>query len=96
MSPKDEVILIFAVLGIMSLISFAAMGIDKLRAKKHKRRIPEKRLFLYAILFGATGGTLGMYTFHHKTLHWYFAVFFPLLAVIQLAACVYLSIFIIH
>lgn len=96
MTPQNQVTAIFAFVALMSLISFFSMGIDKRRAIKHKRRTPEKRLFLYAILFGATGGTLGMYTFHHKTMHWYFAVFFPLLAVIQLAACIYLSVIIIR
>jgi len=96
MTPKNIVMLMFAVVGVMSIISFASMGIDKSRAIKKVRRTPEKRLFLWAILMGATGGTLGMYLFRHKTQHWYFAVFFPLMAVIQLAACVYLSVRIIH
>lgn len=96
MTPKNTVMLIFAVIGVMSLVSFSAMGIDKYKAVRFKYRISEKALFIYAILFGALGGTLGMYTFRHKTLHWYFAVFFPLLAVIQLAAAVYLSIIVLH
>ena len=31
------------------------------------------------------GGVLGMKAFHHKTKHWYFKVFFPVLLVIQVA-----------
>ena len=47
-------------------------------------------LFLSAILFGAFGGTLGMFVFRHKTKHWYFRVFFPLLMVLQFGLLGYL------
>ena len=30
------------------------------------------------------GGVLGMRVFHHKTQHWYFKVFFPVLLVVQI------------
>ena len=57
-----------------------------------KRRIPEKTLFAFAILGGALGGTVGMYSFHHKTLHKSFAIGFPLLTIVQIAAVAYLII----
>ena len=44
----------------MNVIAFVLMGVDKIKAKMDKRRIPEKVLFLFAILFGAMGGTIGM------------------------------------
>lgn len=75
---------------IMSLWLFAAMGADKRRAIKNARRIPEARLFLFAFLGGAMGGWLGMRVFRHKTRHWYFAYGFPLIALLQLAALLYL------
>ena len=74
----------------MNVIAFALMGMDKHKAKRHLRRIPEKTLFAAAVLFGAFGGTLGMLVFHHKTKHWYFELFFPLLAVLQLALAAWL------
>lgn len=40
-------------------------------------------MFAFAIAFGGIGGFLGMRVFRHKTRHWYFAVFFPILAVLQ-------------
>ena len=76
--------LLILILTVMSAVLFLMMGADKSRAKSHCRRIPEARLFLLALLGGAVGGTLGMWVFRHKTRHWYFAVFFPLLAAIQL------------
>ena len=74
---------------IMSLISFLMMGWDKRCAKRGSWRISEKALFLSAILMGAVGGTLGMKLFRHKTKHWYFKLFFPMLAVVQVALVIY-------
>ena len=51
-------------------------------------RKPEKRLFLVTACFGGLGGVLGMKVFHHKTKHWYFRVFFPVLLILQIAALV--------
>ena len=72
-------------MAIMSIIGFTLMGVDKAKAKKGERRIKEATLFAFAILFGAVGSTLGMLVFRHKTKHWYFAVFFPLLALVDVA-----------
>ena len=52
--------------------------------------MPEKTLFLLALLGGACGGWLGMRVFRHKTKHWYFVWGFPLLALLQLALTLYL------
>lgn len=68
---------------VMSFVSFAMMGIDKRRAIRNQWRIPESRLFLAAIFGGGVGGTIGMFLFRHKTKHWYFRLFFPLLAIVQ-------------
>ena len=76
-------------MALASLVLFIMMGSDKLRAKQHRRRISEAGLFLPALLGGAIGGTLGMYTFRHKTKHWYFKLFFPLLAALQIAVPIY-------
>ncbi len=87
---KTITIVVFAILLGVNLFSFFLMRHDKVCAKQGKRRVPEKTLFLAAILFGALGGTLGMYVFRHKTKHWYFKVFFPLLLVIQAGVLGYL------
>jgi uncharacterized membrane protein YsdA (DUF1294 family) len=54
---------------IVNIVSFAIMGIDKSRAKRKAWRIPERILFLFAIIGGSIGSILGMYYFRHKTKH---------------------------
>ncbi len=83
-------IVYFSVMLGMSLVSFFLMRHDKQCAKKGKRRIPEKTLFLTAALLGAPGGTAAMWIFRHKTKHWTFRLFFPLMVLLQTAAAGYL------
>ena len=73
-------------LGIMNLIGFCSMGVDKKKAIRDAWRIPEARLFLYALLGGRLGSLLGMYTFRHKTRHWYFVWGMPAILFLQAAA----------
>ncbi|MEH7455410.1 DUF1294 domain-containing protein [Gottfriedia acidiceleris] len=54
---------------IVNIVSFVIMGIDKSRAKRKAWRIPERILFLFAIIGGSIGSILGMYYFKHKTKH---------------------------
>ena len=68
-------------------------GTDKSRAKKDAWRVPEKRLFLLALLGGSLGANLGMHLFHHKTRHWYFRYGLPAIFAAQLALGVYLKFF---
>ena len=83
------ILLIAAALAALNLFSFGLMAYDKRCAKAGKRRIPEKTLFLAAACFGALGGVLGMQIFRHKTKHWYFNVFFPLLLAAQAALLIW-------
>ncbi len=87
MNPVLTWILIAVV--ILNGISFYLMACDKCLARRGRRRIPEKILFLSALLFGALGGTAAMWIFRHKTKHWYFRLFFPLLVVAQAAVLAY-------
>lgn len=75
---------------VMSLSLFIVMGLDKYFAKAGARRVPEAKLFRLALIGGALGGWIGMYTFRHKTRHAKFVIAFPALAVVQLAIVWYL------
>ena len=84
-------IAVIAWLVIINLIAFAVFGIDKKRAKKGQWRIPEKTLFLTALLGGSVGAILGMYIFRHKTKHWYFQIGIPAILIAQIAAVYWLA-----
>ena len=76
--------LILIYTAIMSLIAFAAFGLDKYKAKTNRWRISEKTLFLLALLGGGVGAYLGMKVFHHKTRHKQLAIGLPLIMIVQL------------
>ena len=82
---KTALFALIAITLIMSIVSFLLMRYDKQCARQHKRRVPERTLFLVAGLFGAIGGTIGMHLFHHKTNHWNFRMFFQLMMIVQIA-----------
>ena len=93
MDKKTIILAVFAIIAIMNIAAFALTGHDKRCACQGKWRVPEKMLFLVTACFGGLGGVLGMKVFHHKTQHWYFRVFFPVLLTVQvilLAAGTYL------
>ncbi len=66
-------------------ITFVQYGWDKHQAKKQKRRIPEKRLHILALIGGTPGALLGQLTFRHKTKKKRFQVVFIGIVVLQLA-----------
>lgn len=72
------------ILILLNLISFSLMAYDKHCAKAGRWRVPEKALFIAAACFGGLGGVLGMTVCRHKTRHWYFRVFFPLMLAVQI------------
>ena len=77
--------IICAWLLLWSLVAFIAMGADKRKAQTGKWRVPEATLFLFALLGGGLGATLGMHLFRHKTKHWYFRWGLPLILLVQVA-----------
>lgn len=69
-----------------NLWAFGLMGFDKRRAKRAgARRIRERTLFLSALLGGSLGAVIGMWTFRHKTKHWYFVWGLPAILAAQIA-----------
>ena len=83
---KMESLSVWVIVGIyclaMSLVTFFAYGIDKLKARSGAWRISEKALLTLGAVGGALGGLIGMKVWHHKTKHGYFwAINFMALAV---------------
>ncbi|MEA4971658.1 hypothetical protein SDC9_96389 [bioreactor metagenome] len=62
--------------GVVNVVLFILMGVDKVKAKRNEWRIREATLFVTALVGGGIGGFLGMRLFHHKTKKWYFYVMF--------------------
>ena len=99
MRPQAQNDFIFTLLGspwawlamwlvLINLVTFFTFGVDKLQAKRKEkkdtvRRVPEKTLFLLAVLGGSIGALLGMKVWHHKTLHKSFRFGIPAILVLQ-------------
>lgn len=69
---------------VINLVGLGFMRSDKARAKRKKYRIPERRLFITAILGGAAGIFAGMQLYRHKTKHATFFIGIPVILVAQL------------
>ena len=89
MPPLTAALLLY--LAAVNVVAFAVYGADKRRAKKGKRRVPEKTLFLLAVIGGSVGAWAGMYAFRHKTRHWYFVWGIPAILAVQMALAVWLA-----
>ena len=74
----------------VSIIAFAAYGIDKRKAEKNKWRIPESVLIMLAVLGGSVGALAGMLVFHHKTKKAKFVIGIPVILLLQAAAALIL------
>ena len=83
----DQTIIYIALVAIAlwNVIVFFTYGLDKLKAKKERWRIPEKTLLLMAACLGGAGAMLGMRVFHHKTRHTSFRIIVPLCFFAELA-----------
>lgn len=68
----------------INLVGFLIMLVDKKRSINHEWRISEKTLFIIAIIGGAIGSYLGIYTFRHKTKHLKFTLGIPTIILIQI------------
>lgn len=71
------------------LVAINSLGLfmmyrDKRCAITSRRRIPERKLWLVAFLFGSLGTTAGMWLFSHKSAKARFFIGFPLLCVVQI------------
>lgn len=82
-------LLLSYIIGV-NVITFVVYGIDKLKAKKGKWRVPETTLLLLAIVGGSVGAWCGVKVWHHKTMHAKFKYGIPLIMAMQAGLLVYL------
>lgn len=68
----------------INIAGIAVCGIDKKKAVRHQWRIPEKNIFLIAILGGSPGVLTGMHSFRHKTRHLKFIIGIPMILLCQI------------
>ena len=81
---------LYHILIIYNIFTFFVFGIDKLFAVKKYWRISERALLLFSLLFGATGGVLGMIVFCHKTRKPKFRALMPIFYVLNIIVILYL------
>ena len=88
---NNNIIAILIYLLIINLMTFLIMAIDKYKAKRAKRRIPEKTLFTLVALGGGIGGITAMYTIRHKTKKTRFIIGFPMILILEVISfmCIY-------
>lgn len=82
--------LIIYYLVAINIVAFFVYGIDKLKAKRNRWRIPESTLLLLAVIGGSVGALLGMKVWHHKTMHKKFIYGIPLIIAVQILFLNYL------
>lgn len=81
----SAIIIYVSVVLVMSIICFAAYGLDKQLAVNGSRRVPEGTLHLLALLGGWPGAMLGQRHFRHKTKKLSFLIEFWLVVVLHVA-----------
>ena len=69
-----------------NIIVMFIYGIDKIQAKREKRRISEKALLSCAFLLGGYGAIFGMILFNHKTSKIKFRILVPIATVVTITA----------
>lgn len=74
---------------VISFYSVMLTCSDKRIAVKGSRRVPEKKLFGAALLWGALAMYITMRTIRHKTLHKRFMIGLPAIIILQTAAVVF-------
>lgn len=74
----------------INAVAYGCMWRDKLKAIRQQKRIPEKRLLLLALCFGAAGIYSGMKKpLYHKATKPWFRYLVPLLFIAQLLVIIY-------
>ena len=87
MYDLQKILIIYLI--ALNVVTFIVYGIDKMKAKRSKWRIPEATLLGLAVIGGSVGAWLGMKVWHHKTLHKKFKYGIPLILIAQIALLIF-------
>ena len=71
---------------LINVVLYVTMVIDKKRAQKNGWRIPEKNMFILAVLGGGLGGLVAMVFKRHKNRHMDFILVFTMTAILHMLA----------
>ena len=83
---KTALLFLAGYLFAISAITVAVTVFDKRCAQHHRRRVPERTLFLLALLGGSAAEWITMRVIRHKTLHLRFMLGLPAIFLLQCAA----------
>ena len=75
--------IIFGYYIIINIVLYVMMVIDKKRAIKDQWRIPEKNMYLVAVLGGGLGGLFAMVFKRHKNRHMDFILVFTVTGILH-------------
>ena len=75
---------------VTNLVTFAAYGIDKLRARRGGRRSPERILLIMSAIGGSMGAIVAMQLLRHKTQHAQFHYAVPAMLLIHATVMIYI------
>ena len=76
--------IIFGYYILINLVLYITMVIDKKRAIKDGWRIPEKNMFIMAVMGGGLGGLAAMVFKRHKNRHMDFILVFTMTAILHM------------
>ena len=71
---------------LINLVLYITMVIDKKKAIKDQWRIPEKNMFIMAVLGGGLGGLCAMVFKRHKNRHMDFILVFTMTSILHMVA----------
>lgn len=81
--PTEALSFLWGYLVVINMTAFLAAAVDKRRAKRGRWRLPERTLWLLALMLGSAGLYFGMLVFRHKTQRPLFRFGVPALLVLQ-------------
>lgn len=82
--------ILFLWLVAVNVLTYFVFWLDKRRASKDGRRIPERELLLWSLAGGSLGGLIAMRRLRHKTQKRSFKLWFAGVLLLQ-AAAIYLA-----